>query len=56
VFVVEGDRVRFQPVTTGIIGGLAIEVAGVTNGTTIVTGPYQALRELEDGARVRATK
>jgi HlyD family secretion protein len=53
VFVVEGDRVRFQPVTTGIIGGLAIEVAGVPEGATVVTGPFQALRELQDGGRVR---
>jgi HlyD family secretion protein len=53
VFVVEGDRVRFQPVATGIIGGLAIEVSGVPDGAVIVTGPYQALRELENGARVR---
>ena len=54
VFVVSGDRVRFTPVTTGIIGGLEIEVSGITAGTAVVTGPYQALRELTDGARIRA--
>jgi HlyD family secretion protein len=54
VFVVSGDRVRFTPVTTGIIGGLDIEVNGVTPGTPVVTGPYQALRELADGARIKA--
>jgi HlyD family secretion protein len=53
VFAVEGDVVKFQPVTTGIIGGLSIEVAGVPEGTTIVTGPYQALRDLQDGTRVK---
>jgi HlyD family secretion protein len=53
VFAVEGDRVRFQPVTTGIIGGLAIEVDGLAEGTRVVTGPFQALRELQDGSRIR---
>jgi HlyD family secretion protein len=54
VFVVSGDRVRFTPVTTGIIGGLDIEVTGIPAGTKVVTGPYQALRDLTDGARIRA--
>jgi HlyD family secretion protein len=53
VFVVDGDRVRFQPVTVGIIGGLLLEVDGVAEGTPIVAGPFQALRDLADGARVR---
>jgi hypothetical protein len=45
--------VRFQPVTTGIIGGLAIEVSGIAEGAMVVTGPFQALRELRDGSRIR---
>ena len=45
---------RFTPVTTGIIGGLSIEVDGVAEGATVVAGPFQALRELTDGVRVRA--
>jgi HlyD family secretion protein len=53
VFIVEGERVRFAPVKTGIIGGLAIEVDGIQEGTSIVTGPFQALRQLQDGARVK---
>lgn len=53
VFVVEGERVRFVPVKTGIIGGLAIEVDGVQEGTSIVTGPFQALRQLQDGGRIK---
>jgi len=54
VFVIDGDTARFTPVTTGIIGGLDIEVDGVAEGTSIVIGPYQVLRELQDGAKVRA--
>jgi len=53
VFVADGRAVRFQPVTTGLIGGLDIEVSGVSEGTAIVTGPFQALRDLKDGQAVR---
>lgn len=56
VFAIEGDRAKFVPVTTGIIGGLDIEVTGPTEGTPIVIGPYQALRQLTDGARIREQK
>ena len=54
VFVADGRAVRFQPVTTGLIGGLDIEVSGVNEGTPVVTGPFQALRDLKDGQAVRA--
>jgi len=53
VFVADGRAVRFQPVTTGLIGGLDIEVSGVNEGTAVVTGPFQALRDLKDGQAVR---
>jgi HlyD family secretion protein len=53
VFVVRDDVARFTEVTTGIIGGLDIEIAGVEEGTPAVIGPFQALRELQDGAPVR---
>jgi HlyD family secretion protein len=53
VFVVADGRAAFRPVTPGVIGGLDIEVAGIDEGTSIVVGPYQVLRELNDGAPVR---
>jgi HlyD family secretion protein len=53
VFVVENGIATFRKLTTGIIGGLQIEVDGVADGTSIVSGPFQALRELKDGARVK---
>jgi len=58
VFVPEGRTVRFRPVTTGLIGGLDIEVTGLNDGTPVVTGPFQALRELKDGqaARIQASR
>lgn len=54
VYVVQDGRAVFVPVTTGIIGGLSIEVTGVNEGDQIVVGPYQVLRDLQDGAAVRA--
>ena len=56
VFVVRDRRAVFTPVTTGIIGGLEIEVSGVEANTPIVIGPFQTLRTLQDGAVVRATQ
>ncbi|MDP3720384.1 MAG: efflux RND transporter periplasmic adaptor subunit [Acidobacteriota bacterium] len=53
VFVVRDGGVVFTPVKTGIIGGLSIEVDGVAEGTAIVSGPFQTLRALSDGDRVR---
>ena len=54
VFAVRDGTVKFTPVTTGIIGGLSIEVDGVSEGTSIVSGPFQVLREMKDGDAVRA--
>lgn len=53
VFVAGERTATFRPVSTGVIGGLAIEVDGVDEGTRVITGPFQALRELADGARIR---
>jgi HlyD family secretion protein len=53
VFVIRDSRAIFTPVTTGIIGGLTIEVTGVDEGASIVAGPFQVLRDLVDGAAVR---
>jgi HlyD family secretion protein len=52
VFVVADGRATFVPVTAGVIGGLDIEVRGVAEGSPVISGPYQALRELQDGAAV----
>jgi HlyD family secretion protein len=52
VFVVADRQATFVPVTAGVIGGLDIEVRGVTEGSPVISGPYQALRELQDGVLV----
>ena len=54
VFVIREGRVTFTPVQVGIAGQEYFEVlAGVSLGDSIVSGPYQVIRELEDGEAVR---
>ncbi len=46
--------VKFQPVASGLLGETRVEVAaGLEEGQQIVTGPFKALREIEDGDKVR---
>jgi HlyD family secretion protein len=53
VFVVTDGVARFTPATTGIIGGLTVEIDGVPEGASVISGPFQVLREIQDGAAVR---
>ncbi|MGZ8376584.1 MAG: efflux RND transporter periplasmic adaptor subunit [Gemmatirosa sp.] len=56
VFIVGTDnKVSFRPVKVGIAGEKYFEVvSGLKEGEKIVAGTYQAIRELKDGALVRA--
>jgi HlyD family secretion protein len=55
VFVVREGQATFRPVKVGIAGDEYFEVIdGLREGETIVAGTYQAIRDLKDGARVRA--
>ena len=54
VFTIADGAARFTPVTTGMIGGLDIAVEGIDEQTEVIIGPYQVLRELEDGDPVQA--
>ena len=55
VFVVRDGLATFRPVRVGIAGDEYFEVVdGLREGETIAAGTYQAIRELKDGARVRA--
>jgi HlyD family secretion protein len=58
VFVVGSDnKVTFRPVKVGIAGEKHFEIlGGLKEGEKIVAGTYQAIRELKDGALVRAPK
>jgi HlyD family secretion protein len=55
VFVVRDGIATFRPVKVGIAGDEYFEVSdGVREGETIVAGTYQAIRDLKDGAKVKA--
>ena len=50
VFLVEEGEVTFTAVQVGITGREHFEVlSGLEEGQTLVAGPYQAIRQLEDG-------
>lgn len=54
VFVVRDGRATFVPVRLGIAGQDYFEIlSGVQVGDTVVSGPYQRIRELRDGDAVR---
>ena len=54
VFIVREGEAHFVPVTVGIAGQEFFEVlSGLSEGDTVVSGPYQRIRELSDGEEVR---
>ena len=54
VFVVENGIARFRPVKVGIAGDEYFEVLdGLKEGETVVSGTYQAIRDMKDSTRVR---
>jgi HlyD family secretion protein len=57
VFVVNRGVATFRPVKVGVAGDEYFEVLeGLKGGELIAAGPYQAIRDLKDGARVRPMK
>ena len=56
VFIVVDGIVTFTPVEVGIAGEEFFEIlSGVGVGDTLVSGPYQRIRELSNGDAVRST-
>ena len=54
VFVVAGTKVEFRKVETGITGATEIEVlSGLNPGDEIVTGSYQTIRTIKNGAAIK---
>ncbi len=54
VFVMRGDSAVWVPVKVGIAGDRYFEVeSGLRGGETVVSGSYQAIRELEAGGKLR---
>jgi len=54
VYLMEGAKARFQPLKTGLIGDLTIEVVdGLHGGETVINGPFKALRAINPGDPVK---
>ncbi|MFY9724289.1 MAG: efflux RND transporter periplasmic adaptor subunit [Bryobacteraceae bacterium] len=54
VFVVNGGKAEFRKVDTGITGATDIEVLnGLKQGDQIITGSYQVIRTIKNGALVK---
>ena len=54
VYLIEGNKVRFIEVTTGITGEADIEItSGVQSGQEVVRGPSRVLKTLKDGTSVK---
>jgi HlyD family secretion protein len=54
VYVVENNKVRFQPVETGLTGESEIEItSGLKEGQEVVTGPSRVMRTLKDGVTIK---
>ncbi|MEI6245182.1 MAG: efflux RND transporter periplasmic adaptor subunit [Acidobacteriota bacterium] len=56
VFLFKDGKAAFTAVKTGVIGGLDIEISGLSTGASVITGPYQLLRTMKDGDPVKAAK
>src|SRR5262249_49160712 len=54
VFVFRDGIATFLPVKTGIAGDKYFEVlSGLTNGDRVITGPFNSVRDLQDGDQVK---
>jgi HlyD family secretion protein len=56
VFLVRNGTVTFVPVEIGIAGQEYFEIlSGLSEGDSVVAGPYQRIRQLRDGDAIRST-
>ena len=54
VFVVRDGKVVFEPVKIGIAGERYFEVqSGLKSGDQVITGPFDSVRQIADGSRVK---
>ena len=54
VFLKDGGKAKFQPIKTGLLGELSLEVvSGLQGGETLITGPFKSLRTLKPGDAVK---
>lgn len=54
IYILDGKKVKFVEVTTGITGESDIEItSGVTEGMKVITGPSRILKTLKEGSTVK---
>jgi len=54
VFILDGNKVKFVEVTTGITGESDIQItSGIEDGQEVITGPSRVLNKLKDGDVVK---
>jgi HlyD family secretion protein len=54
VFIIRDNHAMFMPVKTGIAGDKYFEVmSGVKAGDQVITGPFNSVRDLQDGDQVK---
>jgi len=54
VFLMEDGKAKFQPIKTGLMGELSLEVTdGLKGGETLISGPFKSLRTLKPGDAVK---
>ena len=57
MFLVKDGAAEFLPVKTGIAGDKYFEVlSGLKDGDQVITGPFNSVRDLQDGDQVRLEK
>jgi HlyD family secretion protein len=57
VFLMENGKARFQPIETGLLGELNLQVTdGLKGGESVISGPFRALREIKAGDPVKLEK
>ncbi len=57
VFIVTGEQAKFVPVKTGIRDQQFVEIVnGVSEGDSVITGPYKTLRTIKQGEYVNPQK
>ena len=57
VFVTRDGRAEFLPVKTGIAGDKYFEVtSGLKEGDLVITGPFNSVRDLQDGDQIKLEK
>jgi HlyD family secretion protein len=54
VYLMQDGKAKFQPIKTGLLGELNLEVvSGLAGGETVISGPFRALRSIKPGDPVK---